>query len=204
MSFANYLGLSPITTTTKKPKKPSMASTILVKPINDISFAFYLGLTSSSTTTMIKKTKKKAMVSVPFENYLGLSETMTKTSKKIRMPRTTMGTPFRNYLGLSSSSSSFSFKDDDDMKNDNTNNINNNIDNNKIILEEIPIPNKSSIAIKRNLQNFDEIFYKLRMLCKKLNSERPPSSPSSPTILQKLEDMHSRCATMKKILNSHK
>ncbi|RHZ84604.1 hypothetical protein Glove_79g68 [Diversispora epigaea] len=57
-----------------------------------------------------------------------------------------------------------------------------------VILEEIPIPNECSIAIKRNLQNFDE----LRMLCKKLNSERPLPSPSSFTILQKLEDMHSR------------
>ncbi|RHZ75149.1 hypothetical protein Glove_217g249 [Diversispora epigaea] len=80
----------------------------------------------------------------------------------------TMDTTFKNYLGLSLSSSSLSFKDDDDddVRNDNNNNINNNIDNNKVILEEIPIPNEYSIAIKRNLQNFDEILFKLQMLCK--------------------------------------
>ncbi|RHZ88924.1 hypothetical protein Glove_19g10 [Diversispora epigaea] len=86
--------------------------------------------------------------------------------------------------------------DDNGMKNDNNNVSNNNNNNNNVILEEIPIQSECSIYIKRNIQNLNE----LRILRKKLNTERP--SPS--IILNKLEDIHLRCVSMKTLLNSHK
>ncbi|RHZ89069.1 hypothetical protein Glove_19g409 [Diversispora epigaea] len=193
MSYVNRLDLQQI----KLTKKPLMASTILVKPINDIPFACYLGLPVSSTVS--RKFKKMATVSVSFENYLGLSETSTRPAKKIRKP---INIPFKNYLGLSLPSSSFPSKghDDDGMKNDNNNVNNNNNNNNNIILEEIPIQSECSISIKRNIQNLNEIAYKLRILRKKLNTERP--SPS--IILNKLEDIYLRCVSIKTLLNFHK
>ncbi|RHZ45976.1 hypothetical protein Glove_640g17 [Diversispora epigaea] len=194
MSYVNRLDLQQI----KPTKKPLMASTILVKPINDIPFACYLGLPISSA--MAKNFKKMVTVTVSFENYLGLSETSTRTTKKIRNP--SINIPFVNYLGLSLPSSSFPSKghDDDGMKNDNNNVSNNNNNNNNVILEEIPIQSECSTYIKRNIQNLNEIVYKLRIFRKKLNTERP--SPS--IILNKLEDIHLRCVSMKTLLNSHK
>ncbi|RHZ85305.1 hypothetical protein Glove_67g65 [Diversispora epigaea] len=194
MSYVNRLDLQQV----KPTKKSLMASTILVKPVNDTPFACYLGLPTFSTTA--RKSKKMATVSVSFENYLGLSETSTRTTKKIRKP--TINIPFKNYLGLSLPSSSFPSKghDDDGMKNDNNNVNSNKNNNNNLILEEIPIQSECSITIKRNIQNLNEIVYKLRILRKKLNTERP--SPS--IILNKLEDIHLRCVSMKTLLNSHK